>query len=286
MAVIDLRVRPPVGAFLDLLLYTDAARRDRITRMHGFEPAGSAQAKSMPLFLQEMDAAGVTTGVLPARFSDRLGAIGNDAVLEVMHAYPGRFVGLAAVDPSDRRKAMDAIDRAAVAGFKGINFEPGSYPRPMHVDAAPLYPLYGCCEDLGLPVVIMAGGSAGPDLGYTNPVQVDHVAADFPHLRVVVSHGGWPWVHGILHVAYRRANVFISADQYLANMPGMDDYIAAINGFLGERFLYGSSYPFLPIDKCLAWFRSLPIRAALMEGLLWRNASNVFGIEAPRRQTA
>ena len=37
MTVIDFRLRPPVGGFRQLILYTDAARRDRITRMHGFE---------------------------------------------------------------------------------------------------------------------------------------------------------------------------------------------------------------------------------------------------------
>ncbi len=279
MPVIDLRVRPPIGGFLNLLLYTDAARRDRITRMHGFEPAASAQAKSMPLLLQEMDAAGLTIGALPARYSDRLGTITNDEVMSIVRQYPGRFVGFAAIDPTHRRAACAAIAEAAKAGFKAINLEPGSYPSPMYVDDRRLYPIYGCCEDVGIPVVIMSGGSAGPDPSYTDPTQIDHLAADFPTLKIIVSHGGWPWVHNILHVAYRRLNVYVSADQYLANMPGMHDYIDAINGYLGDRFLYGSSYPFLPVDACLEWFRKLPIRAELMERVLWRNAAEVLKIE-------
>ena len=61
----------------------------------------------------------------------------------------------------------------------------------------------------------MAGGNGGPDLSYSDPVHVDRVAADFPALPIVVSHGGWPWVHQILHVAYRRQNVHVSPDMYL-----------------------------------------------------------------------
>lgn len=276
MSVIDFRVRPPLGGFLDMILYTDAARRDRITRMHGFEPAPSATARSMDLMLAEMDAAGVTTALLPARLSERLGSVSNEDVADVVARYPGRFVGAGAVDPTNRRRAQETIAAAVRAGMRAINFEPGSYAQPLHVDDRRLYPLYATCDDLGVPIVIMAGGSAGPDPSYTDPVHIDRVAADFPTLPIVVSHGGWPWVHQILHVAYRRPNLYVSADQYLANMPGMRDYIDAINGFLGDRFIYGSSYPFLPLDACLAWFRSLPIAAGAMQRVLHDNAARLL----------
>ncbi len=273
MKVLDFRLRPPLGGFLDMILYADSARRDRITRMHGFEPAPSAVAKSMDMLLGEMDAAGVTTGLMPARLSARLGSVSNEDVAAVVAKYPGRFVGAGAVDPSDRRRAQGMIEAAVRNGLRAINFEPGSYAQPLHVDDRRMYPLYATCEDLGVPAVIMAGGSAGPDLSFTDPVGIDRVAADFPSLSIVVSHGAWPWVHQILHVAYRRSNVYVSPDQYLASMPGMRDYVDAINGFLADRFIYGSSYPFLPVDACLAWFKSLPIRADVLPRVLYDNGA-------------
>ena len=280
MKVLDFRVRPPLGGFLDMILYANAERRDRITRMHGFEPAPSATAKSMDLLLAEMDGAGVTTGLLPARLSQRLGSVSNEDVVAVVSRYPGRFVGAGAVDPSDRRRAQATIESCVRSGLRAINFEPGSYAQPLHVDDRRLYPLYATCEDLDVPAVIMAGVSAGPALSSTDPVGVDRVAADFPSLRIVVSHGAWPWVHQILHVAYRRPNVYLSPDQYLANMPGMRDYVDAINGFLADRFIYGSSYPFLPVDACLAWFRSLPIRADVLPRVLHDNGAALLGLES------
>ncbi len=278
MSVVDFRVRPPTGGFLDLILYTDADRRDRITRMHGFEPAPSARDRSMPAMLTEMDAAGVQWGLLPARLSERLGSVGNEEVLRIARAWPDRFIAAAAIDPTDRRHARRVIQQARSNGFRALNLEPGSYPQPMRADDRRLYPIYGYCEDAGLPVIVMAGGSPGPDLGYTDPVAVDRVAADFPGLSIVVSHGAWPWVHQILHVAYRRANVYLSPDQYLAGMPGMRDYVEAINGFLSERFIYGSSYPFLPIDRCADWFRSLPIEPRVLERALYANAASLLGL--------
>jgi len=279
MTIIDFRLRPPVAGFLKMALYTETERRDKITRIHGFEPAPSVREKSMTLLLAEMDAAGVTTGVVIGRNSGRYGSLSNDDVAAIVEAHPGRFVGTASIDPANRRTASEQISSAIKAGFRAINIEPGSYPLPLMVDDRRLYPIYAQCEDAGVPVIIMAGGSAGPDLSYTEPVHLDRVAADFPALKIVVSHGGWPWVHQVLHIAFRRPNVYLSPDQYLANMAGMDDYVRAADGFLADRFLYASSYPFTPVDGYAAWFKKLPIRPESMEKILFRNAAKLLRID-------
>jgi predicted TIM-barrel fold metal-dependent hydrolase len=216
--------------------------------------------------------------VLPARHSDMHGSTPNAAVEEICRKYPGRFVGLAAVDPTNRRVAIAEIDRCVAAGMRGVNIEPGAYPVPMYPDDRRLYPIYAHCEDKGLPVVIMAGGNGGPDLSYSDPTHVDRVAADFPQLPIVVSHGGWPWVHQILHVAYRRQNVHVSPDMYLANMPGMRDYIDAANGFLQDRFLYASSYPLCPIRQYAEWFLTLPIAPEVLPKIAYGNAARLLGL--------
>ncbi len=279
MTIIDFRLRPPLAGFLDMALYTESERRDGITRIHGFEPAPSVREKSIDLLLQEMDQAGVTMGVVIGRNSGRYGSLSNDDVAKIVADYPGRFVGTASIDPSNRKTASDQITKAIKAGFRAINIEPGSYPLPLMADDRRLYPIYAQCEDASVPVIIMAGGSAGPDLSYTEPVHLDRVAADFPDLKIVVSHGGWPWVHQMLHIAFRRPNVYLSPDQYLANLPGSDDYIRAADGFLADRFLYASSYPFTPVAGYAAWFKKLPIRPESMEKILCRNAAKLLRLE-------
>lgn len=279
MTIIDFRLRPPAAGFLSMALYVETKRRNRTTRIHGFEPAPSAVQKSMDLLLREMDAAGVSYGVVIGRNSGRYGSISNDDVAAIVAAHPNRFVGAASIDPGERRKACADIVAAVKAGFRAINIEPGAYPQPLLVDDRRLYPIYAQCEDIGIPVILMAGGSAGPDLGYTDPVHLDRVAADFPALQIVVSHGGWPWVHQVLHIAFRRTNIYLSPDQYLANMPGMDDWLRAADGFLADRFLYASSYPFAPVNDYAAWFRTLPIRPENMEKILFRNAAALLRID-------
>lgn len=80
MKIIDFRVRPPLKGILKTAMYANAPRRDRFIRQLGFEPAPSAQKKSMPLLLKEMKDAGVSRGVIMARLSDMLGSISNQDV--------------------------------------------------------------------------------------------------------------------------------------------------------------------------------------------------------------
>lgn len=278
MTIIDFRLRPPLKGFLDMVMYSAAERRDRITRQHGMEPAESAQKKSMDLLLRDMDEAGVTTGVVMGRNSGLYGSVSNQDVADIVKDYPGRFIGIGSIDPANRRAAIRQIDEALALGLKGINLEPGAYALPLYADDRRLYPIYAYCEDKGLPVTVMAGGSAGPDLSYTNPVHIDRVAADFPDLKIAISHGGWPWVQEILHVAFRRPNVYISPDQYLCNMPGMSDYLTAANGYLADRFLYASSYPFISVKGYADWFRKLPIKPDLFKQIMYGNAARFLGL--------
>ena len=278
MAIIDFRVRPPFKGFLDMVMYADPERRDRFTAQLGFGPAPSATQKSMDLLMEELEAAGVEKAVVVGRHSAQLGSVSNEDVAEVVALYPETFIGVASIDPTNRRGAMKQIRDAMAQGFKAVNIEPGSYPTPLYPDDRTLYPIYALCEDENIPVIMMSGGNAGPDISYSLPIGIDRVLADFPDMKLVCSHGNWPWVHQILHIAFRRPNLYISPDMYLANMPGMDDYVKAADGFLSDRFIYGSSYPFMPVGDCAEWFKTLPIREEAQRKILYDNAAKFLDL--------
>jgi predicted TIM-barrel fold metal-dependent hydrolase len=150
----------------------------------------------------------------------------------------------------------------------------------MYADDRKLYPIYAYLEDRGVPTVIMTGGNAGPDLSYSNPITLDRVAADFPQLKIIVSHGNWPWVSEIIHVAFRRSNVSISPDMYFYNMPGLGDYVKAADSWMSERFYFATAYPLAPITEYVDWFVQLPLKPQNMERVLYRNAAAMFNIES------
>jgi len=117
MKVIDFRLRPPLKGYLNTIMYSQAARRDRITGYHGMKPARSAQAQSIDLLLKEMDEAGITRGVAMGRYSGPYGTVSNEDVAAIVKEYPDRFVGVASIDPTDRKQAIRQIEQAKAAGL-------------------------------------------------------------------------------------------------------------------------------------------------------------------------
>jgi predicted TIM-barrel fold metal-dependent hydrolase len=278
MPVIDFRIRPPYKGFLDAVMYSQPERRDRFTRQLGLVPSRAATERSCDLLLAEMDEAGIDMGVVVGRSPGFLGSVPNATVMEFANAYPGRFHAVASIELGNRKRAIKEIDDAVAAGFKAVNIEPGARVVPLPIDDRTLYPVYAHCEDRNVPVMILAGGNAGPDLASTIPIALDRVLADFPRLKIVAAHGGWPWVHQVLHIAFRRPNLYLSPDMYFVEMPGMADYLKAADGFLADRIIYASSFPLCPVKGYFDWFQTLPIRPENKERILYRNALEFLAV--------
>ena len=141
-------------------------------------------------------------------------------------ARPSRaFFAYAALNPYDDPGAADAVAGLKERGAVGIVVEPGIADEPAYVDDPRIDPLCEACLGAGLPLLIMAGGEAGPDLSYCDPVLLDRLAIRHPQLQIVNVHGGWPLVQGALGVAFRRKNVWYLGDVYFPNLPGEADIV-------------------------------------------------------------
>jgi uncharacterized protein len=275
---IDMRVRPPAPGFETLGLYWDKSRIIGMTRDTGFEPPPSYVAGSLPDCLAEMTAAGVALGVVTGRLAGRhMGRVSNSAIAELVSRHPDRFIGYGGIDIADVSEARVEIRRILEdARFKGVVVESGCADDPKYADDPSLAPIFGDCEDAATPVLLMAGGNAGPDLTFSHPVQVDRLAARHPKLQIIAAHGSWPWVTEILGVAFRRTNVWVSPDMYLF-LPGGQMYVEAANGYLQDRFLFGTAYPALPFEETVERFCRLPFAERVLDKVLFGNAARLLG---------
>jgi hypothetical protein len=278
MDIVDFRLRPPARGFIESKIYANADNRKRYTKKLGWPLVASADAQSMPQLFAEMDEANISTGVVVGRTTATLGAIPNTDVAQIVADHPERFVGIGSADSSDRKTAFTMIDEILQLGLRAVNLEPGVSAVPMRPDDRRLYPIFAKCEDAGLPVVLMAGGGAGPDLSYNDPVAMDRMLADFPALKVVCSHGGWPFAQEYLGVAFRRENLFLCPDMYLRGLPGTADYLAAANGFLSERILFGTAYPFCPLKPYVDWFLAQGLSETSRRRVLSENAKLLLSL--------
>ncbi len=278
MRVIDFRLRPPFGGYLNLDMYIDLNATLNRPRKVGLEPAASVQRRSMDLLLQEMEEAGIVMGVAAARVATH-GCVSNDEAAALVKEYPGRFVAFGAIDPSDRRSALKEVDRVIhELAFPGIVMDPGMLAWPMYLDDRRIYPIYQRCAEVGALVMLMAGGNAGPDVSYTFPQAIDHVSHDFPEVTFIAGHSGWPWTTEICGLALRRENLYLVLDSYMVNVPGVQDYVTAANYYLQDRAMFGTSYPYLPLKPTLEIFTSLPFRKEVLPKLLYENAARLLRI--------
>lgn len=277
--IIDFRLRPPFKGFLGTLMW-NSERTQRVNSRLGFTPTPSIVNRSMESLFAEMDAAGIDLGVAAGRNGlSAIGGVDNADVYEAQRQYPARFIGIPSIDPSDPDAALVQIERhVTTSGARGFVVEPGIAPKPFYPSDASLFPIYEQCQALGVAVLVMGGGNAGPDISYSDPIHLDRVAAAFPRLRIVATHGGWPFAQQIIGVAFRRPNVYVCPDMYLINNAGCTDYVAAANSHMQDQFLFATSYPFTPLKEYVDRFLSLPWRSQVLEKLLCRNAQVVLGL--------
>ena len=248
--IIDFRARPPYKSFLKLSLYKpwrplpeDPAEWGAFEL--GREPNITADAHDMDAFVKEMDDNGIVKAVLMGRHADNFGIVDNDELYELTQKYPGRFFPFAGINPREEG-AVEEVERCiSKMGFKGISVDPGWLNPPLKGDDPIFTPVYDKCAELGGILVMSVSAALGPDLTYSDPIIVQHVATRYPGMKIVVAHGCWPHVERMLAVAMRCPNVYLVPDcyVYIDCMPFADTYIEAANSFLKYRTIFGSTYP-------------------------------------------
>ncbi len=269
LKVIDWRLRPPFQSFKESYLYNEDLRPTA--------PAAALEF-NMDKMIEEMDAAGVEVGVVPMR-------VGNDNhdIAELKKRYPGRFAGLAHIDPWDGKKALDDIDLYVGEGkADGIIMEPGQFflRDSMLADDKMLWPIYEKCQAEGILVSLTFGGLFCDKLENYNPIYIDRVAKLFPDMTLVLSHGGWPYVTEICHVAYQRPNVYLDIDYYgFTTNPGYQDYVIAANNVLQDRILFGSCYPGFSLERAVGEYLKNGLSEEALPKVLYHNAAKLLKLE-------
>ena len=282
--VIDMRCRP---SFLHRFFGAEPGTAEFETvrwinrRVGSRDPDHFTRAANVASLVVELDTAGITHAVVVARSTPTV-RVSNEAVATLARKSAGRLIGVASVDPLDlgRNGALAEVRRAvSELGLAGINLDAGFYSEGLRADDDRLLPLYEACQTLGVPAFVMSGPTT-PDLRLNDPLAIDAVARIFPKLPVVCCHGFWPDVDGMLAVAFRHENVFVSPDMYVF-APGGGRYVEAANGFLREQFLFGTSYPFRPLAQSVQDFAEAGLNTEAREHAMWRNPARLLSLAVP-----
>jgi predicted TIM-barrel fold metal-dependent hydrolase len=286
---IDFRVRPPFGDYVSLSIY--GPHDPKNPTYAGAEPADSVVSRSFEKFLIEMDDAGIDMAVAMGRQAGPVyGSVPNAQVARMVAESGNRLIGFGGVNPYPVRAAVDEVKRIRAAGLAGVAIDPGWLDPPLRVDHRLLYPTYATCQELGLPVAITMSAYLGLSVRDSDPSRAELVARHFPALQVVVVHAAWPWMLQLAAAALVTKNLWILPDLYLnaPGFPGGQDLRAAIDLYLMDRLLFGSSYPIRSVGSSLEAFSALNISEHAKEKALGNNPVRLLGLadRHPRRTAA
>ena len=279
MKVIDFRFRPNTPDAVNGML-AHPVFGDMFTL---FKYADRAYAQSLEDIVQDMDAHGVVKGVITSRDAETTYGLasGNPGVLAITRRFPDRFIGFAGLDPHKGMAAVRELKSMVLEhGMRGAATDP--YLARIPADHARYYPIYSACCELDVPVVITTGPGTlvrGAVMEDGHPRHIDRVAADFPDLKIVISHGAYPWVDEAIMVVHRNRNVYMDLSEY-ENSPFSEGYIKAANTLIGDKILFASAAPFLDFRGQLEVYRLLPFTDEARANIMFNNAARLLGLNA------
>ena len=211
----------------------------------------------------------------------------NDYISEIVTSYPGRFIGFAAIDPWQGKASVEELERAVKdLSLRGLKLHP--VQQAFHPNDEKFYPLYEKAMELNIPVLFHSGmaasgsgmaGGGGMKLKYSAPIPgMDDVAADYPHLTVIMAHPGWPWIEEQIAVALHKPNVYLDLSGWLPRyIP--KQLLDEANTRLQDKVLFGSDYPFITPDKWLKDWEQIPIKDEIQPKILLENAKKALHLD-------
>jgi uncharacterized protein len=210
----------------------------------------------------------------------------NDYVHAMWQRHPGRIRQCwGAVEPAKGEIAIRQVQHAVrELGFIGFHFHP--IMQHFAVNDRRYYPLFEEINALGAAVMIDVGttgmgagmpGGHGARIRHAHPGAIDDLAADFPNLKILMAHPGWPWVEETTAVALHKGNVYWEMSGWAPkHFPG--NLKTDIRGRLQDKIMFGSDYPSLPYARIFQEWQELGYRDTVMEKVMHGNAERVLGL--------
>jgi predicted TIM-barrel fold metal-dependent hydrolase len=245
-------------------------------------------AKDEQAVVDEFAAAGVEACLVALDLETTVGAppCTNEYVHGMWQRHPERIIQCwGTLDPFRGEVAtQQAIKAVKELGFIGFHFHP--IMQHFAVNDRRFYPLFETIDDLGAAVMIDVGttgmgagmpGGHGARIRHAHPSAIDDLAADFPDLKILMAHPGWPWVDETTAVALHKGNVYWEmsgwAPKYLPEALKRD-----IRGRLQDKVMFGSDYPSMPYDRIMREWDEIGYADPIKEKLFHGNAERVLGV--------
>lgn len=240
--------------------------------------AGLPVVPSVEQTLAAMDEADVDIALLSAWYGPQGSLISNEEVAAQIAKAPSRFKGLASVDLNRPMEGVQEIRKwVDKKSFVGVRIMPWLWNLPPNHRL--YYPIYAVCAEMGIPVCTQIGHT-GPlmrsDVGHPIPYLED-VLLDFPDLKVVGGHVGFPWVNEVASLTPKFPNFYVDTSAYASHrLP--PDFIYYMKTIGSGRVMFGTNWPMISPKACLDKLAQLTLTKEQEAAFRFGTAKKVFGI--------
>jgi predicted TIM-barrel fold metal-dependent hydrolase len=231
------------------------------TALEGMEKRETEKNPEPEALIAAMDKYGVDVAcLLPESMMDTTlyssRWVTNGDMAKVVEAHPKRFMYQPNMSPIKQRGVKHAVWEleywAKEKAAKIFKYYP---PEDTYINDADLWPFYEKAQELGIVLDFHTGFSwVPPGKGkYAMPHLLDDVARDFPELKIVAFHMGYPRCDDLNMVAMGHPNVYLSLSLLVPWALSAPRKFAKILGeglrFAGpDRIVWGTDYAGFPMQ--------------------------------------
>jgi len=230
----------------------------------------------------------------------------NQFVLDQVARYPGRMYLEAMVGPILRRGVDHAIWELEhlVTSFDARLCKVYQPEDLAPLDDKRMWPFYEKACELDIPLTVHTGMSyVCPQPSFhTHPDTLDRVLLDFPDLKLIAYHMGWPQTEELIGLAGKHENLYLSLSGIAgwyerAPYRGYHAIGTALQWVEPTKIVLGLDVPFADTKRIVDWVRGLEMPEELQRnygyseitddiraGILGKNLARLTGIEPKKAQ--
>ena len=213
----------------------------------------------------------------------------NDTVADYVRTNPKKFIGFAAICPTEDN-ALEEVDRAVEKlGLRGLKMSPiyGGWP-PTHPRALAIF---AKAEQYGLPIMFHQGTTfpRKAPLKYANPILLEDIALRFPNLKMIIAHMGHPWEKETIVLIRKQPNIFTDiSGLFYRPWQFYNSLRLAVEYGVTDKIFFGTDYPIATFDETIEGLHNvvqlskemrLPaLPDELPEQILYRDTLNLLGL--------
>jgi uncharacterized protein len=257
------------------------ARDPWFNALYGNARAHLADAEDL---IAEMDTAGVDASVAFSFGWSDAGLIqeANTYVLDAMRRYPGRIFGMAVLQPTIGRRALNELQRCAEAGMIGLGELMPHGQGYRLSDISLLTPVMEVVRQYQLLVLSHCSEPVGhvyPGKGDVSLQDIVDFLTAFPDVRFVAAHwgGGLPFYSLMPEIRRVTANVWYdtAATVYLYQQ----DIFPIVAKLVGpDRILFGSDYGLLRQGRIIEHVKRSGLEPGAVDLVLGENAKALLHV--------